>query len=153
MDERLGLLERLERGIVSRGLEGLTVSGTCREAPPAGLQKGIGEFNQNEFFECHETLEELWMADRRPIRHLYQGILQIGVAFYHLRAERYRPVVTLLKRGSKYLEPLAPVCMGVDISSLLRDTDRCLAEVERLGPDGLNDFDWTLVPKIELGEP
>jgi predicted metal-dependent hydrolase len=131
----------------------LTVSGSCLEAPPAGLRKSIEEFNQNEFFECHETLEALWMADRRSIRRLYQGILQIGVAFHHLRAGRHRPVVTLLRRGSKYLEPFAPLCMGVDIANLLHGTARCLAELERLGPDGLNDFDWMLVPKIELREP
>ncbi len=131
----------------------MTVTGSCLEAPPASLRKSIEEFNQNEFFECHETLEELWMADQRSTRHLYQGILQIGVAFHHLRAGRHRPVVTLLKRGSKYLEPFAPLCMGVDIAGLLHGTARCLAEVERLGPDRVNDFDWMLVPKIELEEP
>jgi predicted metal-dependent hydrolase len=131
----------------------LTVPGSCLEAPTASLRKSIEEFNQNEFFGCHETLEELWMADQRSIRRLYQGILQIGVAFHHLRAGRHRPVVTLLKRGSKYLEPFAPLCMGVDIAGLLRGTARCLAEVERLGPDRVNDFDWMLVPKIELKEP
>lgn len=122
------------------------------EAPPAGLRKGIEEFNHSEFFECHETLEELWLAERRPIRQLYQGILQIGVGFYHLRAGRHRPVVTLLKRGSKYLEPFAPLCMGVDVSGLLQGAARCLAEVEELGPQGVNDFDWSLVPKIEIRE-
>ena len=25
------------------------------------LQKGIDEFNQQLFFECHETLEEIWV--------------------------------------------------------------------------------------------
>lgn len=90
------------------------------------------------------------MADQRPIRRLYQGILQIGVAFYHLRAARHRPVVTLLRRGSKYLEPFAPLYMGVDIAGLLDGTARCLAEVEKLGPERLNDFDWSLVPKIEI---
>ena len=33
-------------------------------------------------FEQHETLELLWRAERRDIRYLYQGILQIGVAFH-----------------------------------------------------------------------
>jgi predicted metal-dependent hydrolase len=133
-------------------LEGLTVTEPGLEAPPDGLRTGVEEFNRGEFFECHETLEELWMADRRPIRRLYQGILQIGVAFHHLRAGRHRPVVTLLKRGSNYLEPFAPLCMGVDVSALLSGAARCLAEVERLGAGGLNDFDWSLVPKIEIRE-
>lgn len=126
------------------------MSESCLEAPPSGLVQGIEEFNRGEFFECHETLEELWMIERRPIRRLYQGILQIGVAFYHLQKGRYRPVVTLLRRGSKYLEAFAPACMRVDVAGLLTSATRCLAEVQRLGPDGLNNFDWSLVPKIEF---
>ena len=37
----------------------------CLEPPPPGLLAGIEEFNRGEFFECHETLEELWMAEPR----------------------------------------------------------------------------------------
>ncbi|MGD9047563.1 MAG: DUF309 domain-containing protein [Anaerolineae bacterium] len=131
----------------------MTITESCLETPPDGLRKGIEEFNRGEFFECHESLEEIWLIERRPIRCLYQGILQIGVAFHHLRAERYRPVVTLLRRGSKYLEPFAPLCMGVDVAELLSGVTRCLADVERLGAGRLNDFDWSVVPKIEIREP
>lgn len=116
------------------------------------MLEGIAEFNRGEFFECHETLEALWLAEPRHIRQLYQGILQIGVAFYHLRAGRYRPAETLLARGCGYLQIFAPVCMGVDIARLLDSTARCLAEVKQLGPGGLADFNWSLVPRIENKE-
>jgi predicted metal-dependent hydrolase len=122
----------------------------CQRPPPPALLTGIAEFNRGEFFECHETLEELWMAEPRPIRQLYQGILQIGVAFYHLRAGRYRPVVSLLQRGSSYLRAFSPNCMGVDVDRLLSDAARCLVEVKRLGPDSLRDFDRALIPTIEM---
>ena len=122
----------------------------CMESPPPDLLKGIEEFNRGDFFECHETLEELWLAEAGPIRELYQGILQIGVAFEHLQAGRFRPVLTLLRSGSGYLVAFAPTCMGVDVAALLVAATRCLDEVERLGPDGLGEFDWSLVPKIEM---
>lgn len=122
----------------------------CAEPPPPALLAGIQGFNRGEFYECHDTLEELWMAESRPIRRLYQGILQIGVAFYHLRGGRHRSAVFLLKRGSGYLEPFAPVCMDVDVADLLAGAARCLAELERLGPDRLSEFDWSLVPKLEM---
>ena len=125
-------------------------SEACLQPPPAGLLAGIGEFNRGEFFECHETLEELWLAEPRPVRRLYQGVLQIGVAFYHLRAGRYRAVVFLLKRSSGYLQPFSPACMGIDVSHLLNGAARCLAQVKRLGPSGLEQFDWSLVPRIEI---
>jgi predicted metal-dependent hydrolase len=125
-------------------------SDPCLASPPPGLLKGVEEFNNGEFYECHDTLEELWMAEPGAVRRLYQGVLQIGVAFYHLGRGRYRPVVTLLERGSGNLQPFAPVCMGLDADGLLSGAARCLVEVKRLGPDGLNDFDWLLVPKIKI---
>lgn len=124
----------------------------CQELPAPGLLQGIKEFNQGAFLECHETLEALWLAEARPVRRLYQGFLQIGVAFYHLRAGRYHPTVTLLEGGSRYLRPFAPACLGVDVTRLLAGAERCLVQVRRLGPEGLNDFDWTLVPTIEKRE-
>jgi predicted metal-dependent hydrolase len=120
------------------------------DPPPAGLLKGIEQFNRGEYFECHETLEDLWRAESRPVRGLYQGILQIGVALYHLRANRYRSVVTLLERGSVYLQPFAPRHMSVNVALLLTEAARCLDEVKRLGPDGLAGFDWSLIPTIEI---
>ncbi len=120
------------------------------QACPPELLQGIAEFNRGEFYQCHDTLEELWAAESQPIRHLYQGILQIGVTFYHLRAQRYRPVVSLLTTGSNYLTPFAPVCMGVNVSKLLDGAADCLDHAQQLGPERLNDFDWSLVPRIEM---
>src|SRR5262249_20822635 len=52
---------------------------TGDSAPPAELVRAVEQFNRGEFFECHETLEALWMAEAEPLRRLYQGILQVGV--------------------------------------------------------------------------
>ena len=127
------------------------MSPPCLEAPSPRL-KGIEEFNRGAFFACHDTLEELWATEPRPVRHLYQGILQIAVAFYHLRAGRFRPVVTLLTRGSNYLGPYTPACMAVDAARLLGGAARCVAQEQELGPDRLNVFDWSLVPEIGIAE-
>jgi predicted metal-dependent hydrolase len=126
------------------------VSGNQAQACPPELLQGIAEYNRGEFYQCHDTLEELWATESQPIRYLYQGILQIGMAFYHLRAQRYRPVVSLLTSGSRYLTPFAPDCLGVNVSKLLDDAAHCLNHVQQLGPDRLNDFDWSLVPKVEM---
>lgn len=112
------------------------------------LLQAVEEFNQGKFIESHESLEKLWKSEHRPIRRLYQGILQISVAFHHLRQLRYQPTVTLLERGSGYLEPFAPDCMGVDVSGLMTSSARCLAEVRKLGPDRLDEFDWSIAPKL-----
>ena len=123
---------------------------SCDEPPPPALMEGIAQFNRGEFFEQHETLERLWRAERRDIRYLYQGILQIGVAFHHLRRLNHHGTVYMLTRGSGYLAPFAPRCQSVDVAALLRDAAAALRDVERLGPSRLAEFDWTLAPTVHL---
>src|SRR6266487_1330118 len=122
----------------------------CDEAAPPELLEGIAQFNRGEFFEQHETLERLWRAEVRDIRYLYQGILQIGVAFHHLRRLNHHGTVYMLTRGPRYLAPFAPRCQRVNVQQLIDDAAAALREVERLGPDRLEEFDWWLVPKVRF---
>jgi predicted metal-dependent hydrolase len=122
----------------------------CKEPPPPDLLEGIAQFNRGEYFEQHETLERLWIAERRDVRRLYQGILQVGVAFHHLRKLNHHGTVYMLTRGPRYLAPFAPSCQCVDVAALIADAGAALAEVERLGKERLSEFDWRLVPKVQL---
>ena len=123
---------------------------SCDDSPPPQLVEGIAQFNRGEFFEQHETLERLWREERRDIRYLYQGILQIGVAFHHLRRLNHHGAVYMLTRGPRYLAPFAPRCQRVDVAALLRDAAAALQEVERLGPARLAEFDWRLAPQVRI---
>jgi len=124
----------------------------CDEPPPPALLEGVAQFNRAEFFEQHETLELLWRAERRRVRYLYQGILQIGVAFYHLRRLNHHGTVYMLTRGAAYLAPFAPRCQSINVQALLDDAATTLREVERLGADRLGEFDWRLTPRVRLIE-
>ena len=125
----------------------------CREPAPPLLRRGIDQFNNREFFDQHETLEDLWRAETRPVRGLYQGILQIGVAMYHLQRGNHHGVVTMLARGTNHLRPFTPVCQGVDVAALIASAARVLRAVDRLGPDRLDAFDWSLAPTVEWAGP
>jgi len=129
-----------------------TVTPACQQPQPALLRRGIEQFNRGEFFEQHETLEDLWREESRPIRTLYQGILQIGVAMYHVQRRNHHGAVYMLTRGSAYLRPFAPSCQGVDVADLLRQAACVLDEVERLGPDQLDAFKWALAPRVRAME-
>ncbi len=120
------------------------------ESPPPALLEGVAQFNRGEYFEQHETLELLWRAERRDVRYLYQGILQIGVAFHHLRRGNHHGTVYMLMRGARYLAPFAPACQRIDVAALLAAAAVALREVERLGPRRLDEFDWDLAPKVVL---
>ena len=101
----------------------------CDETPPRLLLEGIAQFNRGEFFEQHETLELLWRAEQRDVRRLYQGILQIGVAFHHLRRLNHHGTVYMLTRGSGYLAPFTPCCQCVGVDALLLAAAAALREV------------------------
>src|SRR5215510_10282728 len=107
----------------------------CLEPPPPALLEGIAQFNRGEYFEQHETLEALWRAEPREVRRLYQGILQVGVAFYQLRRRNYHGTVQMLSRGVRHLTPFSPRCQGIDVEALVIDATFTLKAVEQLGPD------------------
>ena len=121
----------------------------CREPAPPLLRRGIEQFNAGEFFDQHETLEDLWRAEARPVRRLYQGILQIGVAMYHLQRGNHHGVMVMLERGTGHLRSFGPVCQGVDVADLLAAAARVRLAVDRLGPDRLDAFDWSLAPTVQ----
>jgi uncharacterized protein len=132
------------------------VTGEAPEEPPEGLPdlalKGIEEFNKGEFYECHEYLEEAWMQEKRRVRFLYQGILQVGVGFYHLRNGNWRGATGLLRNGTVRLKEFEPETLGLDVARLIRESERCLRELEELGRERIGDFDQALVPKVEWAE-
>jgi predicted metal-dependent hydrolase len=107
----------------------------CREKPPLELLEGIGQFNRGDYFECHVTLEEIWMHEKGKIRDLYKGILQIGVALYHAKRSNLKGAMRLVSSGMELLSPFAPECMGVDVAHLLQSAGRFREELDELASD------------------
>lgn len=89
------------------------------EHDEARLLKGIEEFNQRQFFECHETLEEIWQEDHGDDRAFYQGIIQIAAGYYKLEQGVPAGALKLWRTGMDKLENYAPVHLGVNVESLL----------------------------------
>src|SRR5215210_2374413 len=134
---------------------GKVAAGTSEETPeelPDLVLRGIEEFNRGEFFECHEFLEEAWMQESGRVRYLYQGILQVGVGFYHLKNGNWRGATGLLRNGTVRLKEFEPETLGVDVAKLIRESERCLQELETLGRERISEFDQALVPKVEWAE-
>jgi hypothetical protein len=122
----------------------------CADQPPPGLLAGIALFNTGAYFECHEELEAIWKAERDPIRYLYQGILQIGVGFHHLRNRNYRGATLLLHDGIEKTQRFLPVCLSVDTARLCAESRACLDALRTLGKERMSEFDWTTVPQVHL---
>jgi predicted metal-dependent hydrolase len=107
---------------------------------PAGVLKGIEQFNAGAFYECHDSIELEWVAERGDVRLMYQGLLQISVAFHHVRTGNWRGMVKMIARGKGKLLPFYPECVGIDVRRLLTDVERCEVELRELGPERLGEY-------------
>lgn len=87
------------------------------------------------------------------MRRLYQGILQIGVAFYHLERGNYRGAIGLLESGLRWLAEFPPVCQTVDVAGLIERARTAQAALRELGPDRCHAFDDRLIPTIRCRPP
>lgn len=121
----------------------------CSESPPAQLLQGIREFNRRDWFECHETVEDLWIGEVGETRDFYQGVIQIAVALHHWRNGNFGGAVSLLKGGAGYLRRVADRCLWVDVASLIADSDRMRAVLEELGKERMESLDPDLIPLIQ----
>jgi hypothetical protein len=124
----------------------------CGQEPPPLLVEGLKLFNQGRYYECHEVLEDAWNAEKDPVRVMYQGILQIGVACYHVQHKNWRGAMKVLERGVPKAGRFAPACMGINITTLLADAEAIRQELIRLGPDWQGEFDQRLWPTIQFTE-
>ena len=59
---------------------------------PEQYREGLRLFNDEEFFECHEVLEELWSETVGADRKFLQGLIQAAVALFHFGNENFGPV-------------------------------------------------------------
>ncbi|TMD40345.1 MAG: DUF309 domain-containing protein [Chloroflexi bacterium] len=120
----------------------------CDDPPPDELLHGIEQFNRGEFFEQHETLEAIWITEPDGVRYLYQGILQVGVGFYHWQRGNWRGAVAKFGQGLIKLEPYRPQCMGIDVERLVREIGELRDELQALGPEHLPAFPPPRLPQV-----
>jgi predicted metal-dependent hydrolase len=92
--------------------------------------KGIEEFNQQLFFECHETLEELWLEEHGEERQFFQGIIQIAAGYFKLQQRVPAGAVKLWRTGLEKLAVYQPVYLGMNVEALMGSVQRNLAELE-----------------------
>ena len=122
---------------------------SCAEPLAQLAKEGIGLFNQGEYYKCHDALEEAWMQDKSPARELYRGILQVGIAYYQIQRGNYRGAVKMLLRLRQWLDPLPPVCRGVNIARLRENAAQVQAIITELGPERIEEFDTAVIQPID----
>lgn len=79
-------------------------------------------FNRGQFYEAHDVLEELWLADRQgPNGNFYKGLIQLAGAFVHLQKDcpkypRLRPAAALFTLAEENFRAYAARHERLDLS-------------------------------------
>jgi predicted metal-dependent hydrolase len=126
--------------------------GDCQGRLHPMAELGIALFNAGEYWKAHEALEAAWRAERGEARHLYRGLLQVGVGYLHVQRRNYAGAMKLYHRSQHWLGPFPDHCRGIDVRQLKADFDKVIAEVRRLGPDHLDAFDFSLLKPVKRDE-
>lgn len=111
---------------------------------------GIEEFNRGAYFEQHELLEAAWREETRPIREMYQGILQVGVAFLQIERANWAGAVKMFRRGLPRLRTLPDLCQGIDVAGLRAAAEGIHAQLVALGPERMAELDVETFPAIHM---
>ncbi len=112
--------------------------------------RGVEEFNHGNFHEQHEWFEKAWIEETRPIREMYQGILQVGLAYYQIEHANWNGAIKMFRRGLPRLRTLPPVSQGIDIATFRAEAERIHAAITALGAERLGEFDASAFPHIVL---
>ncbi|MFS0869903.1 DUF309 domain-containing protein [Paenibacillus xylanilyticus] len=89
-------------------------------------------FNRDQdYFECHEVLEELWLERDRDT--FYKGLLQIAVGLYHFRNSNLRGGRMMLQSSVELLEHYPEDARGIGLGKLVEEVKELVQGLS--GPD------------------
>ncbi len=111
---------------------------------PQEFWVGVEQFNQGEFYACHDTLEAIWIESPEADKKFYQGILQIAVALYHLGNQNWRGGVILMGEGLNRLRAVPEDHAGLDMGLFIAQSSDLLKFLQILGADRLSELKLTI---------
>ena len=109
-------------------------------------------FNERDFFECHDVLEELWSDIVGDERRFYQGLIQVAVALFHFGNKNLGGARKLYHSSRGYLEQYPSPYMGLDLTRLLNDLQACFQELLDAGDSYPTDLvvNESLIPRVSI---
>ena len=130
-----------------------TLPPLTEDAKREALAQAVRAFNSWRFYDCHETLEDVWRAESSDLVDFYQGIIKVAAGFHHLLRGNHKGTVNLLGHALTLLEPYRPSRLGVNVQRLIDEAGACYQRLRELGPKRLSEFDRATLPQIETEGP
>jgi predicted metal-dependent hydrolase len=117
-------------------------------------------WNEQQYYEAHDVLEQLWLNTGSPDADFFKGLIQAAGAFVHLQkhfehpshakhSRRLPPAVRLFRLAEKNLASFAPWHQGLDVAGLCQLLSRYADEI--IASDyTINPWSPDTAPKLEL---
>ena len=110
------------------------------------FHEGLNYFRAGEYFEAHESWEELWSEYYLMDRRFIQGLIQLSVSFVHLENGNIKGAKSLLNKSTEKFIEFNGVHRGVAVNNLLTQINKVSDTYENLISS--DDFDWKIIPRI-----
>jgi uncharacterized protein len=82
---------------------------------------------EQDYYECHEVLEELWLEEGRE--WFYQGLLQVAVGLYHFQNDNLGGAIKMLTAALEKLEDYPDEWMGIQLEQLRSESKEYLVKL------------------------
>jgi len=100
------------------------------------VEKYVGAirlFNEQEFFECHDELEEIWAESFGEQKQFLQGLIQASVALFHFGNENFGGARKLYVSSSQKLAGFPDEFLGIDLLRFKAEFAECFRELLEAG--------------------
>jgi len=118
---------------------------------PEGFYEFVDLFNRGEYYDCHETLETVWLDTQGEERDFYQGLIHIATAFHHVSRANMKGARLLMMSGHDLLKPYPEVFHHFPVGEWRRMCEAWFPSIDRAwrrkSPIGL---DALPIPPIRL---
>ena len=110
------------------------------------FQEGLTYFKSGEYFEAHESWEELWSDFYLKDRRFVQGLIQLSVSFVHLENNNLNGAKSLLNKCREKFIEFDGLQRDIDVKKLLKEINKVSDAYQ--GLTSSIDFNWDLVPEL-----
>ena len=95
--------------------------------PARSVEDGIELFNDERYWESHESIEAAWRIATGVEREILQGIILLAASLVHLQKDESDIALSIMKRANAKL-PQQGELYGVDLAILKQRVDELLAQ-------------------------
>jgi uncharacterized protein len=95
--------------------------------------RGIELFNREQYFECHEALESLWLRSDGIEREFLHAMIQIAASLHHLQRGNLIGAASIYQRARQRLITMPEVVMRLDTKVFAEEMEAFFSTVNKSG--------------------